>query len=352
MKQIVIALVFGGRSAEHAVSVRSASVIHAALMSLGHHVHCVGIDQEGNWRYHGDSKDFPAAVDLNAPVVSIRPGQRTIMFVADDHSVVEVKLDLLFPALHGRWGEDGTIQGLAAMCNLPCVGAGVLGSAVSMDKDVAKRLIQSSGIIVAPWVTLNTMQSWEELVERLGSTTLFVKPASSGSSIGVSRVSSAEAYAQAFAVAAQMDHKILVEAEVCGREIECGVLELKEGLVVSELGEVIPGDGYDYYDYQAKYDGIGGASLCIPSSLSLELIVRIQSLSKQVFRCLDLKGYARIDFFLANDSSIILNEVNTLPGFTDSSMYPKMFEYSGYPLARLVSELVNFAMTSEMRSCL
>ncbi|MFP3862231.1 D-alanine--D-alanine ligase family protein [Pseudomonas capeferrum] len=346
MKQNVIALVFGGRSSEHSVALSSASTIHAALMALGHRVHCVGIDREGNWRYQGEPCQFPGAVDRSAPLISIRPGHPSLSYTTQGSDTVEIGIDLLFPALHGRWGEDGTIQGLAAMCGLPCVGSGVLGSAMSMDKDVTKRMVQSFGVVVGPWVAMSSMRPWEELVECLGSSTLFVKPATSGSSIGVSRVSNALEYAEAFAIAVRQDTKVLVEAEICGREIECGVLEGEEGLMASVVGEILKKKGHAYYDYQAKYDSNSGTDLRVPSLLPPDIVARIQASSVQVFRCLDLKGYARVDFFLTEDGEIILNEVNSLPGFTSASMYPKMFECSGYPPAKLVGALVEYALSS------
>lgn len=346
VKQNVIALAFGGRSSEHSVSLRSASTLHAALVALGYHVHCVGIDREGNWRYQGDPREFPGAVDQSAPLISIRPGHPSLTYTAQGGDGIEIVIDLLFPALHGRWGEDGTIQGLAAMCGLPCVGSGVLGSAMSMDKDITKKVAQSSGLVVGPWLAMKHMHPWKEVVEYLGSNTLFVKPATSGSSIGVSRVSSALEYSEAFAIAAQYDTKVLVEAEICGREIECGVLELEEGLVASAVGEIQKKQGHEYYDYQAKYDSSSEASLQVPSSLPSDLVEHIQSLSVQAFKCLELEGYARVDFFLTEKGEVILNEVNTLPGFTSASMYPKMLGHSGYPLVKLVGALVEYTLSS------
>lgn len=344
MEKIVIALIFGGRSTEHFVSLRSAAAIHTALMALGHRVHCIGIDQKGTWRYHGQPRTCPSEVNCAAPVISLCPGQRSLTYAANGQRAVEVEIDLLFPALHGRWGEDGTLQGLAAMCGIPCAGTGVLGSAVSMDKDMTKRLLKFSGVAVAPWMAMRTMCSWDEVVECLGSTSLFVKPATSGSSIGVSKVSNASEYAQAYAIAAQIDTKVLVEAEILGREIECGVLESASGLLASVLGEIVTKEGQRFYDYQAKYDVAGAVDICVPCQLPQSIVSSIQELSKKAFRCLELTGYARVDFFLKNDGTILLNEVNTLPGFTNTSMYPKMLECSGFSLPNLVGEIVDYAV--------
>ncbi|MBK5000712.1 D-alanine--D-alanine ligase [Pseudomonas sp. S31] len=345
MKQIVIALIFGGRSAEHRVSLRSAATIHAALVELGHQVHCIGIDQKGNWRYQGKPDVCPSEVDGKASIVSLCPGRRSLTYAVDRHVAVDIQIDLLFPALHGQWGEDGSIQGLAAMCGIPCVGTGILGSAVSMDKDMTKRLLEYSGVSVAPWIAMRAMRPWEEVVECLGSTFVFVKPANSGSSIGVSRVSSASEYAEAYTAAAQIDTKVLVEAEILGREIECGVLESASGLRASVLGEVVTKHGIKFYDYHAKYDVAGAVELCVPCELPHQIVNSIQELSKTIFRCLALSGYARIDFFLESNGAILLNEVNTLPGFTSASMFPKMFQKSGFTLPRLVGEIVDHAVS-------
>lgn len=342
MKQNVIALIFGGRSSERSVSLKSAVRIHAALMALGKEVHCIGIDEQGVWRYLGRSNLFPESWEPSAPIVSLRPGCCSI-FLSSRGAMDEINIDILFPALHGRWGEDGTIQGLAAMCGIPCVGSGVLGSAASMDKDITKRLLQSCGIRVAPWVSMRSMHPWDRLVECLGSTTLFIKPANSGSSIGISRVTDAAGYAEAYALAVQHDRKVLAEAEIVGREIECGLLERSDGLFVSSLGEIIRNEGQAYYDYEAKYDCSRGAELRVPALLPLAIAARIQECSKQAFECLDLKGLARVDFFLTDEGEVILNEVNTLPGFTSASMYPRMLEYSGHPMSQLVEVLLSNA---------
>lgn len=337
----VVALVFGGRSAEHEVSLRSAQAIHGALLELGCAVHCIGIDRAGIWRYQGVPASFPGFVDQSAPAVSISLGHQVISY--DDggpSGLRKIELDVLYPALHGPWGEDGTIQGLAAMSNLPCVGSGTLGSAIAMDKDIAKRLLSADKISVAPWLSCSrTMPPWSEVVAELGNS-VFVKPASLGSSIGVRHVTDAKEYARAFEEAKRFDDKVLLETKISGREIECGVLEIGDRLIASELGEIIPLGDHEYYDYVAKYDDENGARLCVPADLVAEVKAQIQEISRRAFRCLGLRTLARIDFFLTADDGIILNEVNTLPGFTSISMYPKMFECSGYPLTKLVSEIL------------
>lgn len=339
MKHFVIVLAFGGKSTEHDVSLRSAGAIHRALIALGHQVHCVGIDREGAWRYQGDGLSFPGSVDIAAPLVTIRPGQRKIFFGIEGQGMTGIEVDVLFPALHGRWGEDGTIQGLAAMCGIPCVGSGVLGSAISMDKDVAKQLLQTNGITVAPWLALSTKPTWALVTRTLG-TKIFVKPASSGSSVGVHRVTNAAELARAFSNALEFDDKIILEAEVRGREIECGIVDVKGELIASELGEVTLLGNHKFYDFRAKYEDQDGARLLVPCGLPEKIRAEIQDISRRAFRCLGLATLARVDFFLDPQGNVILNEVNTLPGFTDVSMYPKMFDCSGYSLIDLMRELL------------
>ncbi|CAG8867951.1 D-alanine--D-alanine ligase A [Pseudomonas fluorescens] len=215
-----------------------------------------------------------------------------------------------------------------------------------MDKDFTKRLLKEAGISVTPWMAAQAMPAWSSVVQALGHV-VFVKPASSGSSIGVSRVTNAEEYTRAFTEASRSDIKVIVEAEVCGREIECGILEVNGELVASELGEIIPLGKHRFYDYKAKYEDEAGARLCVPCCLPAEIKSEMQRLSKQAFECLGLEGLARVDFFLREDGSVVLNEVNTLPGFTSISMYPKMFEFSGYPLKKLVAQLVRSTVSME-----
>lgn len=337
-----IALVFGGRSAEHDVSLRSANTIYRALKQLKHDIHCIGIDRSGVWHYQAANGAFPMTVDEDAPTASLRLGRPVVSFTPKDASgEIEIELDVIFPALHGPWGEDGTIQGLAAMSNLPCVGSSTLGSAIAMDKDVSKRLLRDRWIAVAPWITCSdTMPAWSEVVSELGRA-VFVKPAALGSSVGIRRVTEEKEFRQAFEEAAAFGKKIILEMEIRGREIECGVLETAAGLVASDLGEITPLGSHRFYDYDAKYLDEAGARLTVPTGVPLDVKDRIQEISKSAFRCLELRTLARIDFFLTDGGEIVLNEANSLPGFTSISMYPKMFESSGYPLERLVEIILN-----------
>lgn len=333
-----IALLFGGKSAEHEVSLRSARAIYEALKGLHCSIHCIGIDRAGIWHYQTVIGEFPGAVDETAPEVSLRLGRPSLTFMAGDRPV-EVELDAIYPALHGPWGEDGTIQGLAALSNLPCVGSSTLGSAVAMDKDVTKRLLREQAVSVAPSLTCCAMPAWSEVVLALGST-IFVKPASLGSSVGVRRVDNEADFKAAFESALCWDPKILLETAISGREIECGVLEVGGRLVVSELGEISPVGGHQFYDYAAKYQDEHGAKLLVPADVTPDVKARVQELAMLAFSCLGLRTLARVDFFVTDAGEIILNEVNTLPGFTSISMYPRMFEQSGYPIGKLVEAIL------------
>ncbi|WP_028693200.1 D-alanine--D-alanine ligase family protein [Pseudomonas cremoricolorata] len=350
MRQNVIALIFGGRSTEHAVSLMSARSLHQALCTLGHSVHCVGIDSSGAWHYQGSPCTFPDKVDTSAPLVTLQPGRRSFIFSRPESAPVEITVDMIFPALHGLYGEDGALQGLSAMCGIPCVGSGILGSAVAMDKDVTKRLVGAAGIAVAPWIASFEMPTWEHVVASLGGGALFVKPACSGSSIGVARVTCESEYREAYAIAQRLDQKVLVEKEIKGREIECGILECNGQVIASQPGEVLPSKDHVFYSYDAKYATQEDSTLLVPSAISPTLALHVQNLSLDIFRCLELKGLARIDFFLRDDDEVILNEVNTLPGFTNASMYPKMLEFSGYSLELIVDALVRTALTAPLET--
>lgn len=343
-----IALIFGGRSAEHEVSIRSANTLYHALKNLGHTIHCIGIDRDGLWHYQTVDGAFLTAVDCNAPVITLTPGQQTLSYcVAGSASPVQIHPDLLYPALHGPWGEDGTFQGLAAMCNLPCVGSPTLGSAIAMDKDVAKRLLRERQIAVAPWLACSDkMPTWEEVISVLGNA-VFVKPAALGSSVGVRKVASADEFTVAYAEAAQLGGKVLLETEIHGREIECGVLEVDGMLLASEPGEIVTQGNHPFYDYNAKYEDDNGAQLLVPAEMPHDIKLRIQGISRAVFRCLELKTLARIDFFLTADNRLIVNEANTLPGFTSISMYPRMFARTGYPLEKLVDTIVQHTLLTQ-----
>jgi D-alanine-D-alanine ligase len=251
------------------------------------------------------------------------------------------KIDVAFPVLHGPFGEDGTVQGLLKLAGIPFVGSDVLGSAVGMDKDVMKRLLRDAGLPIGKFITLkNEKIEYQKAVELLGSP-LFVKPANMGSSIGVSKIASEVEYLSALSEASRHDEKIILEQYIEGREIECAILG-NESLQASALGEIV--SNTDFYSYESKYIDSQGANLEAPAKISDELAEKIKQISIAVFNCLDAKGLARVDFFLKQNGEIVINEINTMPGFTSISMYPRLWEISGIKYPELIDKLIQLAL--------
>jgi D-alanine-D-alanine ligase len=252
-------------------------------------------------------------------------------------------LDVVFPILHGPFGEDGTVQGLLKLAGVPFVGSGILGSAVGMDKEMMKRLLREADLPVAPFLAFRAHQAnlnFADVAGKLGLP-LFVKPANLGSSVGVNKVSNEDDFRHAVAEAFEYDRKILVEAFIEGREIECSVLG-NDDPIASVPGEVIA--THEFYSYEAKYIDENGAALEIPAKVSAETARTIQDLAVKVFTTLGCEGLARVDFFLRPDGDVIVNEINTMPGFTSISMYPRLWQASGIPYADLIDRLIQLAM--------
>ena len=288
--------------------------------------------------------------------VALLPGGGGEMIVLDGSAEARtLRLDAIVPVLHGPNGEDGTVQGFLELANVPYVGSGVMGSAAGMDKDIAKRLLRDSGLPVVPFLTLTPRSriDYRAAVDALGTPDLFVKPANMGSSVGVSRASSPEEFDQACERAFRYDGKLLVERSVAGaREIECSVLEDAAGEVrASPLGEIVPSDSHGFYSYDAKYIDADGALLRIPAELPAAQAQRIQELAVETFRVLSCEGLARVDFFVdpKDEGSLFVNEVNTLPGFTAISMYPKLWEAGGLPQSELMEVLIGHAIARHER---
>jgi D-alanine-D-alanine ligase len=357
MKKIRVGVVFGGRSAEHEVSLQSAKNVLEALDRTRYEPVLIGIDREGRWRLDEQTRalyesarplpnlsaDSPHEVALLA-----RGEQSRLLDLSSDRELG--KLDVVFPVLHGPYGEDGSVQGLCRLANLPCVGAGILGSAVVMDKDAMKRLLRDAGIPIARFVTLlrsRPAQSFAELAESLGSP-LFVKPANLGSSVGISRVQSEDQYRQALDSAFEYDTKLVVEECIPGREIECAVLGNDEPQA-SIPGEVVPGGGHSWYDYEAKYLDEKGARLLIPAPLDPAVSDRVRGMALRAFTALCCDGMARVDMFVKEDGEVLVNEINTIPGFTRISMYPKLWEASGISYTELVGRLITLAIEKHQR---
>jgi D-alanine-D-alanine ligase len=348
-KRLRVGVLFGGRSGEHEVSLASAASVIRGLDPAKYEAVPIGITKEGHWRIGvGAQKMLPEV---------LRSGH-AVMMTADptDASLVPLngggggnqRLDVIFPVMHGTFGEDGTIQGLLDLAGLPFVGAGVLGSAIGMDKDVAKRLLQVARIPVVPWITVQR-HDWEKnpkqiqrAVESKFRYPVFVKPATLGSSVGMTKVHSRAELGPALDLASEFAMKILVEKAMVAREIEVSVLGNNEPRA-SIPGEIVP--HREFYDYTAKYLE-DGTQLLIPAKLKAAQVKTIQALAVAAFRALELSGMARVDFFLEKraGAKLFLNEVNTIPGFTSISMYPKLWEASGIPFRELIDRLIALAL--------
>jgi D-alanine-D-alanine ligase len=346
-KRLRVGVLFGGRSGEHEVSLASAASVIRGLDPDKYEAVPIGITKEGHWL-------IGAGAQKMLPEV-LKSGQR-VMMTADASDAVLVRLDgsgggqrldVVFPVMHGTFGEDGTIQGLLELAGLPFVGAGVLGSAIGMDKDVSKRLLQVAKIPVVPWISVQRAD-WEHdpkairtAIEKKFKYPLFVKPATLGSSVGMTKVHSRAELGPALDLAAEFAMKILVEKCMVAREIEVSVLGNHDPKA-SIPGEVVP--HREFYDYAAKYLE-EGTQLLIPAKLQPAQQKKIQKYAVDAFRALELSGMARVDFFVEKKGGkIYLNEVNTIPGFTSISMYPKMWEASGIPFRDLIDKLIELAL--------
>ena len=346
MKKLRVGILFGGRSGEHEVSIASAAAIFKHLDRARYEAVPIRIEKSGRWMLGG------AAPEALSAAHAIEPGVTEALLPVEPSAVVSGSgLDVIFPVLHGPYGEDGTVQGLLELANVPYVGAGVLGSAVGMDKAVMKTLFTARGLPIVPHLTV-LRKEWLEgrrpIGDRAADTLgfpIFVKPANLGSSVGISKATSADDFADAMELAFQFDRKVVVEAAVpTAREIECAVLGNDEP-EASVPGEVIVTHRDGFYSYRAKYIDPDGASWRIPADLPSETVDRVRGMSVEAFRALELAGMARVDFFLdGKTGALYLNEVNTIPGFTAISMYPKMWEASGVPYPTLLDRLIALAL--------
>jgi D-alanine-D-alanine ligase len=344
MPKIRVGIVYGGRSVEHEVSIHSATSILQALDPSRYDVSLIAISTDGRWHI-GDPKMLPAAV-VNAEEVTLPaiPGERTLVSVASGSPAAQ--LDVMVPIVHGTGGEDGCLQGFLELAGVPYVGAGVLGSAIQMDKDVSKRLLEAAGLPVAPWITLlaselGARDRVEERVLRAIGLPCFVKPANTGSSVGISKVKRRGELAAALREASRYDEKLLVEQAIDAREIEIAVLG-NESPEASVPGEIVPHK--EWYDYEAKYVD-ESTELIVPAAVSEEVAAELQRLALEAFRVLEGSGLARVDFFLERGTDrIYVNELNSLPGFTEVSMYPRLWQASGLPYPALLDRLIELAL--------
>ena len=360
-RRIHIALVFGGRSSEHAVSCATAASVLETLDRDRYDVVPVGIAKDGHWvlvpddpsrlrlttRHQPEVDTFAASV-----IVPTSATDRTFVVQEAAHPPQSLgEVDVVFPLLHGPFGEDGTIQGLLDLADVRYVGSGVTASAVMMDKHLMKVVLAAAGLPVGPYVVITDKQ-WRRdpaaAMDAVHALTwpVFVKPARAGSSMGITKVTAPGALQNAIEVAREHDPKVVVEAAVLGREIECGVIEGRGtgASRASVLGECIVLANHDFYDFDAKYLDAGDVRLDTPADVPADTTARIQAMAVAAFDAAGCEGLARVDFFLTEDGTVLVNELNTMPGFTPSSMYPRMWAATGVPYPELIDELVALAL--------
>ncbi|MCF3964630.1 D-alanine--D-alanine ligase family protein [Streptomyces fuscigenes] len=362
-----VAVVFGGRSSEHGISVVTAGAVLAAIDRDAYDVLPIGITGDGRWALTADDPERMAIADRSLPsveqiaectdgdvVLSVAPGNREVVY-SEPGSVPKAlgEVDVVFPVLHGPYGEDGTLQGLLELAGVPYVGAGVLASAVGQDKEYMKRVFTSFGLAVGPYMVIRPRE-WERGDDGAAARRrivdfasehgwpLFVKPARGGSSVGISKVDGFEGLDDALAEARRHDPKVLVEALVRGREIECGVLEFEDGPRASLPAEIPPVTAHDFYDFEAKY--IDSASGIVPAPLGEEATAEVRRLAVEAFEAASCEGLVRADFFLTDDGEFVINEINTMPGFTPISMFPRMWQETGVGYPELVDLLIEAAL--------
>jgi len=360
-----VAVVFGGRSSEHGISTVTAGAVLRAIDRTKYDVLPIGITREGRWVLTADEPERMAITERRTPdveelaesseggvILPVDPANREVVY-SEPGSVPKAlgEVDVVFPMLHGPYGEDGTLQGLLELSGVPYVGSGVLASAVGQDKEYMKRVFISFGLPVGPYVVIRPRE-WEldestarkKIIDFAGEHgwPLFVKPARAGSSIGITKVDDLSGLDEAIAAARQHDPKFLVEALLRGREIECGVLEFEDGPRASVPAEIPPVQSHDYYDFEAKY--IDSTPGLVPAPLTPEQTAEVRRLAVEAFDAASCEGLVRADFFLTEDGTFVINEINTMPGFTPISMYPQMWEATGVPYPELVDRLIQAAL--------
>ncbi|MFI6104035.1 D-alanine--D-alanine ligase family protein [Streptomyces sp. NPDC051310] len=360
-----VAVVFGGRSSEHAISVVTAGAILRAIDRDKYDVLPIGITTDGRWALTADEPERMAIADRALPsvadltesdegtvVLPVDPGNREVVY-SEPGAVPKAlgDVDVVFPMLHGPYGEDGTLQGMLELSGVPYVGAGVLASAVGQDKEYMKRVFQSYGLPVGPFEVIRPRE-WEQdpssarrrIMDFAGEHgwPLFVKPARAGSSFGITKVDDPARLDEAIEEARRHDPKIIVEALLSGREIECGVLEFEDGPRASVPAWIPPVTDHEFYDFEAKY--IDSASGVVPAPITAEQTAEVQRLAIAAFEAVSCEGLVRADFFLTDDGEFVINEINTMPGFTPISMYPRMWQETGVGYPELIDRLIQAAL--------
>lgn len=333
-----LALIFGGKSTEHEISILSAKSILKHIDQNTYEVQLIKIDTNGHW-WLTSEKDMDQV--MGTPITLVPGVPKTKIIDLNDGKTLGI-LDVAFPILHGLFGEDGTIQGHFKMIDLPFVGCDVLASSSCMDKDVTKRLLRDAGIAVAPYLVATDLhQPDAEEIEKALEWPVFIKPANLGSSVGVYKVSNTDEYRKKLSEALTYDHKILIEKEIRGKEVECSVLG-NDQPKSSIPGEVITST--EFYDFESKYVDAAASRTQIPADISDEESRMVREIALKAYQCLGCQGLARVDFFIIESGEVMINEINTMPGFTNISMYPKMWEATGIPYQELLSLLIELAM--------
>ena len=349
-KKLRVAILFGGKSAEHEISLISARNIVEAMDKDKYDVVSIGIDKQGRWFFDErglllDPRERSHVISgRNSNPMAVLPGTTPTPMIRTAPGRALGKVDVAFPVVHGPFGEDGTVQGLLKLANVPFVGAGVLGSAVGMDKDVMKRLLRDAGIPVAKFLVFDRSAIRKISfagVKRALRSPFFVKPANLGSSVGISKVRTNKELRSALKEAFLYDNKIVIEENIPGREIECSVLG-NDNPIASLPGEIIT--HHEFYSYDAKYLDEKGAQLVIPAGVSKTIVKEVREMAVAAFKTLACEGMARVDFFLRDNRELFVNEINTIPGFTKISMYPKLWEASGIPYSKLIDRLIQLAL--------
>ncbi len=338
MDKINLGLIFGGKSEEHEVSIMSARSVYKYAKKDKYNIIPIAVDKKGNWLSSKESLKLLNNHELKEvpeSEVNINKGLEKFL---------ENEFDIIFPLIHGPYGEDGKIQGFLELLEIPYIGANVLSSAVGMDKGIMKKLFEYNNLKQTDFITVKKNSNYkiklEQFLDKI-SFPLFVKPANLGSSIGISKVYNIKDLDKAIKEAFKYDSKAVIEKHIDAREIECSVLG-KDKIIASLPGEIIP--AHDFYDYQSKYED-GKTKLVIPADLDSNLIEKIKSISIKAFEIIEGEGLARVDFFVTKDNIVYINEINTIPGFTKYSMYPKLWEASGLSYSKLIDKLVEISLS-------
>lgn len=340
-KKTTVAILFGGRSVEHEISIRSAVNVHQYIDTTKYEVVLIGIDKLGKWYLMDEvNTDFKKGRTLSISLDASNP-----IFI-NQTTQENIKIDIVFPVLHGTDGEDGSIQGLLKTMDIPFAGSGVLGSSVAMDKLVSKHLLFQAGIPVSKFYAAHKSQAneliFEDIKNKIGLP-MIVKPVNMGSSVGVTKVNNAVDFEKAVISGFTYDHTLLFEEFITGRELECAVLGNND-MKTSVLGEIIISDQYEFYSYEAKYEDESAVTIQIPADIDSESVKMIQALCIKTYRTLNCKDFARVDLFLTESGHVYINEINTIPGFTDVSMFPSLWAQHGIDYPDLITQIIELAM--------